>query len=186
MQPIFEAQFLPTLDWWLQCATCKEVQVSSLINLQCKPKPNQYLIGGPNAIQTLSIPLNAHSITENLMEWKINYDHKWRQEHKNALQTAYGKSPFFEFYDYRYFAILDKELIYFRDLLEEVFYFLCDALKMEKELIWVQQKPEQFGKVNEIVYPYYQVFETKFGFRQGLCTLDLLSNLGPMAQERLW
>lgn len=81
---------------------------------------NQYKIATANSIQSLIIPLVKGSKDDIWKQKRISYDHNWIKEHKNALQTAYGKSPFFEYYDYKLFGILDSRPEYLWELNQKI------------------------------------------------------------------
>lgn len=81
---------------------------------------NQYKIATANSIQSLIIPLVKGGKDEVWNLKRISYDHNWIKEHKNALQTAYGKSPFFEYYDYKLFGILDSRPEYLWELNQKI------------------------------------------------------------------
>lgn len=143
----------------------------------------QYQIGGPNSTQVLQIPVEKKGSADLIKELKINYDHKWIKEHWNALQTAYGKSPFYEFYDYKFKHIFEQKPTYLIDfnllVLEQIF----AALQIDKKSIEFVAKENESSLESWSETPYYQVFEDKFGFRNNLSVLDLIFNLGPMSSE---
>jgi len=81
---------------------------------------NQYKIATANSIQSLTIPLMKGSKDETWKNKRISYDHNWIKEHKNALQTAYGKSPFFEYYDYKLYSAFDSKPEYLWELNQKI------------------------------------------------------------------
>lgn len=138
-----------------------------------------YLIGGANQIETLRIPITSQTKNSTPDQWCISYETKWVREHKNAWRTAYGKSPFYPYYDYKLEAILDLHKESFKDLHESMMNLLLPWIGLE-DLRREKTFPENLNSQPEIK-PYYQVFETKFGFRKGLSILDLIFNIGPEA-----
>lgn len=143
----------------------------------------QYEIAEPNKILALSVPINRRESHFLIRDIKISYDHKWIREHINALQTSYGKSPFYEFYDYKIIPALEKKHPFLIDLNLQLIELLLGFFQLEKK---------EFGRFHEPVFipsspspvkPYSQVFDDRFGFREPLSALDLLFNLGPMCSE---
>lgn len=141
---------------------------------------NCYWIAGPNSLQKLQIPIQHESKGEAPINRKISYNHKWIAEHKNAWKTAYGKSPFYEYYDYRLHEVLDSKIETIGEL-SHALLSVINPLLGGKSL----EKSSQNQLADETVTPYYQVFEDRYGFRQPVSILDLLFNLGPMSSTYL-
>lgn len=142
-----------------------------------------YAVSGANQIEILRIPLTHDSKKQAQAFWKISYQHKWLREHQNALRTAYGKSPFYEYYDYKIWDILDQQIPSFKSLQESVMALLLPWLGLE-ELPVIALEPETSRHYLRSIkdthcQEYSQVFENKFGHRNNLSILDLLFNIGP-------
>ena len=139
--------------------------IASLPPFSALNKPNRYNIAGPNNIQTLTVPITQDDKHNPITQVRINYNENWIRDHKHAWQTAYGKSPFFEFYDYRFWSILDAQPVMLADLFETT------SKETQQNIIQIK--------------PYPQVFDVKFGFRSEVSAIDLLFNQGPIAKEYL-
>jgi hypothetical protein len=112
---------------------------------------------------------------------RINYNENWIRDHKHAWQTAYGKSPFFEYYDYRFWSILDAQPVMLSDLIypwNQLLFAQLGLNSFESTSKEIQQNIIQ-------IKPYPQVFDVKFGFRSEVSGIDLLFNQGPLAKEYL-
>jgi hypothetical protein len=157
---------------------------------------NRYAIGGPNGIQQLTVPVFHEDRNRPLPNVRINYSEKWVKDHKQAWQTAYGKSPFFEYYDYRFWALLDEQPETMETLIDGCNELLFSNLRIAQtpeytEITNAQQSliaqqllaPYQQSIEKIEVIPYAQVFDTKYGFRTPLSALDLLFHLGPLSSE---
>jgi len=131
-------------------------------------------------------------------------DHgNWRHLHWQALQSAYGDSPFFEYYedDLRPFFTEHRweTLI---DFNEDICRTLCSLLdispRMERTasflppLSLTSAEAPAIDDFRTVIHPkhplpdadfvprrYWQVFEQKHGFLPNLSILDLLFNMGP-------
>ena len=155
--------------------------ITSLPPFSALNKPNRYNIAGPNNIQTLTVPITQDDKHNPITQVRINYNENWIRDHKHAWQTAYGKSPFFEYYDYRFWSILDAQPL-----------MLGDLIYPWNQLLFTQLGLSSFESTsNEIqqdiiqIKPYPQVFDVKFGFRSEVSGIDLLFNQGPLAKEYL-
>jgi hypothetical protein len=144
-------------------------------------KPNRYNIAGPNNIQTLTVPITQDDKHNPITQVRINYNENWIRDHKHAWQTAYGKSPFFEYYDYRFWSILDAQPVMLADLIypwNQLLFAQLGLIPFASTSTEIQQNIIQ-------IKPYPQVFDLKFGFRSEVSGIDLLFNQGPLAKEYL-
>lgn len=114
-------------------------------------------------------------------------DHgNWWAVHFTALESAYGRTPFFEFYADR-FAPLYADFpggsaVGFDARIEAV---ICDILdiKAPRRDASLSERPTALKPCQ---LPYWQVRADKLGFIPGLSILDLIFNLGPDAQLFLY
>lgn len=143
--------------------------------------PNRYKIAGPNNIQSLTVPITQDDKHNPISRVRINYNENWIKDHKHAWQTAYGKSPFFEYYDYRFWSILDAQPMMLSDLLHPWNQLLFVQLGLSAFESTSKETPQNMIQIK----PYPQVFDVKFGFRSDVSGIDLLFNLGPLAKEYL-
>lgn len=146
---------------------------------------NRYAIAGPNEIMKLSVPICHEDKLKPQSMVRINYQEKWIKTHKQAWQTAYGKSPFFEFYDYKFFSIFDANVEYLGDFNAQLLRLLLLQLKVPIQCVQFKNdcatEHQTSSSTLEIEsLPYSQVFDAKFGFRQPVSAIDLLFNIGPM------
>lgn len=134
---------------------------------------------GVSGKQTFSIPLQASSRKANYRMVELSYQEHWQNQLLNALRTSYGKSPFYEYYDYRFIEVIRREYQYLWDFNFELLNLILKCLKIELP-IQIEQgeliKDEMLSNVQSI--PYYQVFAQENGFVGGLSILDLLFNEG--------
>ena len=97
-------------------------------------------------------------------------DHgNWRHLHWNALCSAYGMSPFFEFY-------ADDIRPFYEERWEKLFDFNRDTTAKMLHLIGLSNT-----LAKEPPQRYYQTFQRRHGFIEGMSILDLLFNEGPEA-----
>ena len=68
-------------------------------NYQKQSYRNRCLIATTNGMQVLSIPIERYEGAKcEMKDIRISDHGNWRHLHWNALLSAYGESPFFEFY----------------------------------------------------------------------------------------
>jgi hypothetical protein len=155
--------------------------ITNLAPFSALNKPNRYNIAGPNNIQTLTVPITQDDKHNPITQVRINYNENWIRDHKHAWQTAYGKSPFFEYYDYRFWSILDAQPVMLSDLIYPWNQLLFAQLGLSSSESTSKETQQNVIQIK----PYPQVFEVKFGFRSEVSGIDLLFNQGPLAKEYL-
>ncbi len=155
--------------------------ITSLPPFSTLNKPNRYNIAGPNNIQTLTVPITQDDKHNPITQVRINYNENWIRDHKHAWQTAYGKSPFFEYYDYRFWSILDQN----PEMLSDLLYPWNQLLFAQLGLSSFESTSKETQQNTNQIKPYPQVFDVKFGFRSEVSGIDLLFNQGPLAKEYL-
>lgn len=168
---------------------------------------NRCIIPTTNGIQALSIPVSCPQGSQlsktPMRDVRISDHGNWRHIHWNALCSAYGESPFFDYYqdDFRPFferkwtflfdfnmEIILKmvELLDIRPKISLTTAFLSDASMAEnaiensliddfRDVI----RPKHPGLDSDFMSrPYYQVYQQKHGFQPNMSILDLLFNEG--------
>lgn len=182
-----QLELFPQTSWFLHAAQNKAFHILENPQFLQNKCLNRFAIPGPNQIQSLIIPVLPHTKNGNFEDIMIDYSQKWIREHKNALQTAYGKSPFYEYYDYRIYQIYDQQI----DRLKTLNLLLFENVK---KWVGLDFLPVQFTENHSVeifdttknnleIPEYNQVFHEKFGFRHQVSILDLLFNQGPLAKE---
>ncbi|MFM7638568.1 MAG: WbqC family protein [Bacteroidota bacterium] len=187
---------LPDVRWFVIGLQQSQFSILQNAPFQKQNGHNRYAIGGPNNIQPLSVPVHHDDRNLPLPHVRINYNQNWIKDHKQAWQTAYGKSPFFEYYDYRFWAVFNEKPTTMQDLIEGCNQVLFTNLKINQQPQYSPAPEAEKSRIaQKLLTPYYQeyqtltlpnypqVFDTKFGFRSPLSAIDLLFNLGPLAPE---
>lgn len=167
---------------------------------------NRCVIATTQGVQTLTVPVEAPvgegvalSKTE-IKDVRISNHGKWRTEHWNALQSAYGESPFFEFYEDDIRPFFENRWEYLLDFNMAITEKMCELLDIHPHITLTEsyQNSLPFGEgrggaldFRTVIHPkhpqedtdfspkpYYQVYKERFGFLPNLSILDLLFNMG--------
>ena len=150
---------------------------------------NRCVIAGPNGMQTLTIPVEKGRTPKCLMrDLRISDHGNWRHLHWNALESSYGKSPFFEFYaDDLHPFYTERRWTFLVDFNEELMHLMLDLMDVEVPLSRtasyaaadLSRWAEPCALASLPFRPYYQVFAQRHGFLPLLSVIDLLFNMGP-------
>lgn len=156
---------------------------------------NRCQIAATNGVQTLSIPIENSGKTF-IKDIKISNHGDWQRMHWNSITSAYNSSPFFEYYADDLHPFFEKKERWLFDMNEEIRQTICNLISINPKVIFtteyqkdynfndyrntIQPKSPIIDKIEEeIIKPYYQVFNNKHGFLKNLSILDLLFNMGP-------
>ena len=160
---------------------------------------NRCVIATTNGLQALTVPIErfegAHCAMLNI---RISDHGSWRHLHWNALQSAYGESPFFEFYADDIRPFFERQWEFLVDFNMEITQKMCELLDIQPHITltdaYASADEEGVTDYRDAIRPknplpdncfqprrYYQVYEQKHGFQPNLSVLDLLFNEGPEA-----
>ncbi len=113
----------------------------------------------------------------------------WWADHRVSLESAYGRTPFFEFYIDRFLPYLRDINIPITQMDMELDKIIRAILGLETDILYSAEdidpaiiddyRRNNFSPQN--FPPYYQVRSAQLGFRPNLSILDLIFNIGPEA-----
>jgi hypothetical protein len=162
---------------------------------------NRCLIAGANGIISLSVPLQHGRDQRTLMkEVRIDQSEDWQGRHWKSIQSAYNRSPFFDYYREDLGKLFRLKTGLLLDWNLECLKWVKEKLGWPAE-IRLTENPvtgpgkEKWQDLRNQVLPknfmdfspvkYRQVFEEKTGFFPNLSILDLLFNTGNQAGRYL-
>lgn len=160
---------------------------------------NRCYIATAQGPQLLSIPLLSGKHQQAPIQ-SVQIDHKarWQQQHWRSIKTAYGNSPFYEYYLPYLEPLYQQPYDYLFDFCWDVQQVLLQLLQVSPNLTRSdhyatttgddcldfrhQLLPRNYATYSDATYqivPYPQVFEDRQGFLPNLSVLDLLFCTGP-------
>ena len=143
-------------------------------------------VGGANGTQQLTVPLvkPEHITGTTVADLEMSAHGQWWNIHWGAIESAYGRSPYFEYYapDLQpLYTAPSGSLMQFNIALHRFCCRVLDIQHLSGEIATSQNADSQL--LNKLPLPtelpYYQVWAQRFGFTPGLSILDLIFNLGP-------
>ncbi|WP_282774447.1 WbqC family protein [Phaeodactylibacter xiamenensis] len=193
---LIEAQYLPPVQYFSVLAQVKTVYLEAQEHYQKRSYRNRAYLAGANGPMLLSVPLKKGKHQQMpIHQVKVDYKKPWFGEHWHSIKSAYGKSPFFEFYAEPIEAILRSKPDNLFDLNRALLVQLLRALQLEIDIRQTADYgavPEGTLDLREAIHPkhpkldfeplpYPQVFQERHGFIPNLSILDLLFCTGPQA-----
>lgn len=116
---------------------------------------------------------------------------RWWDIHRIALESSYGRTPYFQYYIDRLLPWISEQSVGMRvtDLDCGLDREIRAMLHMRGNVNYVPDNTDSSGQTVDYRHigepdtvPYWQVRSTQFGFMPGLSILDLLFGTGPEAQ----
>lgn len=154
---------------------------------------NRCIIMTTQGPQSLTIPIEKfEDLKCPMKDVKISDHGNWKHLHWNALMSAYGESPFFEFYADDIRPFFEKQWKYLYDFNWDITEKVCELLDVRPHIEptneYLAACRHDFRDVIRPKHPlpdedfhpqpYYQVYGQKYGFVANLSILDLLFNEG--------
>ena len=179
--------YFPPAHWLVAAVSAQEWHLAAHENYQKRGWRNRCRIVGPNGTQTLTVPLvKGKNQRQPIRDVRISYEDDWWRAHEQAIRTAYGRAPFFEFYAEDLFATGRRQPATLWELNQSL---LATVLRLLQAPITVSLT-EDFvsptapgylrpADLTSSLPEYPQVFTDRHGFTPGLSVLDALFCLGP-------
>lgn len=110
----------------------------------------------------------------------VSLHDQWWETARTALESAYGRTPYFEFYADDFLPLLDPVRFTTVSALNRDFdAAIRRCLGLRVDVVYEAVGAVAHDPAPYDVGPYWQVRQERFGYLPGLSTLDLLFNLGP-------
>jgi hypothetical protein len=193
---ILPSVYLGPIHWYSKLMSFDEVVLEHNEHYRKQTYRNRCRIVGPNGIQNLIVPIHKIENHTPLKEITIDYDGNWQRQHWQSIRSAYGNSPFFNFYaDYFSPFYENQKWEKLIDFNSELLSVTLKLLKCEKKISFTEEyfpsyendlrNSADFKTENNTSQfkRYPQVFEDRHGFISNLSIIDLLCCCGPEAKN---
>jgi len=188
--------YLAPVQYYCKMISFDAVMVEANENYLKQTYRNRCMIATANGIQSLTVPIENPSTDKcPIKDIRISDHGKWRHLHWQALVSAYGMSPYFEYYMDDFAPFYERTYQFLFDLNEQLRLAVCKLLDIQPDVNFTTEyHPSPPNDFREFIrpkhleiddtfkpQPYYQVFREKHGFLPNLSIVDLLFNMGPEA-----
>ncbi len=214
---ILPTTYFGPISWYRQLNAADTCFIDAAEPFRKRTFRNRCEIATPNGRQTLTVPIEHHQKASFSTECRdsatlsappitalpISEHNKWRHVHWQALETAYGNSPFFDYYADDIRPFFEPHWDYLFDLNLAIIRKMCELLQVETLVLRGDEgvsrhensnTPLEFAE-GSILSPhssllapcpllstpqkeYYQTHAHRTGFLPDLSILDLLFNMG--------
>ena len=195
MTALLSTTYFGPVQWYQKLHRSEAVEIEQWESFQKQTYRNRCLIATTQGIQTLTVPVN-HQHGQCIKDLRISDHGNWRHLHWNALQSAYGESPFFDYYQDDIRPFFERRWDFLLDYNEAIRQTMCELLDIQPIVSYTGKfmvcGSPSTGDYRSAINPkhpapdpeftpktYYQVYQQKHGFQPNLSVLDLLFNMGP-------
>ncbi len=190
---LLSTTYFGPVQWYQKLYRYESVCIDQQETFQKQTYRNRCLIATTQGIQALTVPV-VHDASNAIGDIRISDHGNWRHLHWQALQTAYGDSPFFEYYEddlrpffteHRWERLVDyneaicQEMCELLDIQPHFSSLTSHLSPLTSDLRQGINPKHPLEDVDFQPKPYYQVYQQKHGFLPNLSILDLLFNMGP-------
>lgn len=207
MEVLLSTTYFGPVQWYQKLYRAEEVFIERCESFQKQTYRNRCIIATTNGLQALTIPVERNQGDRSLdaerdqgpvpliHSLRISDHGNWRHLHWNALKSAYGESPFFDYYQDDIRPFFEQRWDYLFDFNEAIREKMCELLDIQPSVRYTEEFASTVNNIMDFrsaIRPkhpepdpdftskrYYQVYEQKHGFLPNLSILDLLFNMGP-------
>jgi hypothetical protein len=190
MNSLLSTTYFGPVQWYQKLYRSDSVIVDGDEVFQKQTFRNRCYIAAANGVQALTVPVEKARLTRDV---RISDHGDWRRVHWNAIQSAYGESPFFEYYQDDLRPFYEQRWDYLLDFNEAIREVVCQLIDIAPRIETLPSVPtaswtDYRSGINPkhpdpdetfICKAYYQVYASRYGFQKNLSVLDLLLNMGP-------
>ena len=194
MQVLLSTTFFGPVQWYQKLHRADDVLIEQWESFQKQTYRNRCLIATTNGVQALTVPVERGA-SPLMKDIRISDHGNWRHLHWMALKSAYGESPFFEYYQDDIRPFFERRWDYLLDYNEAICEKMCELIDIQPRMAYSSEfllEPTTHTDFRSAINPkhpapdpdftprpYYQVYATKQGFLPNLSILDLIFNTGP-------
>lgn len=199
---LIELHYLPSIQYLSQIIVHDHIVIEQQENYQKGSYRNRCHLAGANGLLRLSVPLaGGKNQQQPIDEVGIDNSQDWQTQHWRSIQSAYGKTPFFEHYADEFRPFFQKQYTLLFEWNRDLLLQILEALDIETTISWTKEynlaPPVGVKDLRNSISPkdtntkafspmkYPQAFEQKNGFLANLSILDLIFCMGPQTIQIL-
>ena len=188
--PTLHTTYFGPVSWYAAIANGGGAAISASEHYRKQTERNRCRIATANGVQLLTVPVTLPPSAQGgkcpIRQVRISDHGNWRHRHWQALQAAYGMSPFFDYYADDLRPFFEKRWDYLFDYNMEITATMLRLLGINAE-VTLTHDPVSLScdDLGDSDIRYYQTFQRRHGFIPGMSILDLLCNEGPESVLKL-
>lgn len=195
---LLSTTYLGPVEWYAAMQRARRCIIDQHEHYVKQTYRNRCRILMPDGPQDLVVPVEkADSTRMPIRDLRLSDHGNWQHHHWNALRTAYGKTPFFDYYADDFYPFYHKPFTFLFDFNEQLRQLICQLIDIQPQVELSEHylretdgldlrtaiNPRQSASVlpDFKPRPYYQVFTSMQDgtFQPNLSIVDVLFNMGP-------
>lgn len=196
---LIESQYFPPVQYFQKLAASYKVYIECCENFQKQTYRNRFYILTANGVKKFTVPVTG-SYHKPVKDIRIDDSNEWKNIHWRAIQSAYGKAPYFVFYEQDIYDLIYGRYKFLLDLNHAILEKFLNLLELPDNVHYTTvykkntDNPDFVDYRNKInpknfeqsvggmrMEPYNQLFGLQF--EAGLSVIDLIFNEGPNAKN---
>ena len=144
---LLSTTYFGPIQWYQKLNRYDLCVIEQFDNFQKQTYRNRCRIATANGSQVLTVPVERTEGKCLMRDVRISDHGAWRHLHWNALQSAYGESPFFEFYADDLHPFFERRWTFLLDFNMDITNKLCELLDIHPRLsLTTSYIPSMFGE----------------------------------------
>ena len=131
---LLSTTYFGPVQWYQKLHRAEDVQIEQWESFQKQTYRNRCLIATTQGIQALTVPTERGG-SPIIKDTRISDHGNWRHLHWNALQSAYGESPFFEYYQDDIRPFFEQRWDYLLDFNEAIRTKICELIDIQPRVV---------------------------------------------------
>ena len=131
---LLSTTYFGPIQWYQKLNRYDHCVIEQFDNFQKQTYRNRCRIATANGSQVLTVPIERTEGKCLMRDVRISDHGAWRHLHWNALQSAYGESPFFEFYADDLHPFFERRWTFLLDFNMDITNKLCELLDIHPRL----------------------------------------------------
>ena len=137
MTTLLSTTYFGPVQWYQKLYRAESVLIEQWESFQKQTYRNRCVIATTQGVQALTVPVERSS-SGLIKDVRISDHGNWRHLHWNALLSAYGESPFFEYYQDDIRPFFEKRWDYLLDFNEAIRQTVCALIDIQPQVNYTQ------------------------------------------------
>lgn len=189
---ILPSHYFGSVEYWARLVAAGDDAVIDIgENYVKRTERNRTTIMTSNGLMQLSVQLaHANRPRQPMRSMRVDYSKRWQHQHAIAIESAYKRSPYYDYYGDRFAHLFNREWRYLVDINMATLEGVCSILKIgvprisESYITATEGDVDLRGKLitpSSTFMPYIQVFSDREPFAPNISIYDLIMCEGPSA-----
>lgn len=196
---VIDLHYLPSIEYFTALLAYENIRLEANEFYEKQSYRTRCHILSANKVDMLSVPVIGGRKKIVIKDIKIDHSQGWQKNHWRAIQSAYGRAPFYEFFADYFEPFFSKQEKYLFDFNYKLLSTCLKLLGIKKNIEFTDmyQKPSELVEIDDLrsvihpkrpyaSNPFYQPvsYPQVFGknFADNLSIIDILFCEGPNAK----